>query len=116
MMQSTSYSDADGDDAFFGYPFDALAVGVDQPYARRIESLQIFVMEARTLAELAIPGLELLCCFAILHDGVDPRANFLHLFEIGVFECGQHLLGVNSPRGMSFILERIRCDKSVQPS
>ena len=54
--------------------------------------MQIGVVETRALAQLAIPGLELLRRFAILHDGVDPRTDFLHLFEIGIFEGRQHLL------------------------
>ena len=79
-------------DAFFVDPLDALAVGVDQSRARRVERLEIFIVEARALAKLPIPGPEFLRCFAMRHDGVDPRADFLHLFEIGIFERRQHRL------------------------
>ncbi len=48
-------------------------------------------MEARALAQLAIPGLEVLRGVAVLHDGVDAGPDLFHLFVVGVFECGQHV-------------------------
>ncbi len=39
-------------------PLDTLAVGVDEVGARVVERLEVLVVEARPLAELAVPGLE----------------------------------------------------------
>ena len=49
-------------------------------------------MEARPLAELAVPGLELLRRRRIADDRVDAGADLLHLLVIGVLERGQHAL------------------------
>src|SRR5690606_5923637 len=49
-----------GDDAPLGDPLHALAVGVDEVRGGLVERLQVLVVEARPLAELAVPGLELL--------------------------------------------------------
>ena len=73
-------------------------------------------MEARPLAELAVPGLELCRGLAIADDGVDPRADFLHLFEVGILKGRQHVRPVRSSRGNCWILARMRRDRSVQPS
>ena len=79
-------------EAVLGDPLDALAVGVDQPHARHVERLQIGVVEARPLAQLPVPGLQLLGGLAVLHDRRGPRADLLHLFEVGILVGGQHLL------------------------
>ena len=79
-------------DAVLGDPLDALAVGIDQMRARRVERLQIGVMEARPLAELAIPGLELLPAVSRSPTMASTRrADFLHLLEVGVLERRQHV-------------------------
>ena len=44
--------------ALLGDALDALAAGVDQRDVGPVEGRQIFVVEGRALAELAVPGLE----------------------------------------------------------
>ena len=70
---------------------DSLAVGIHQMRPRRVERLQIGIVEARPLAELAIPGLEFCRRFAILDDGVDPAPDFLHFFEVGILKRSSHV-------------------------
>ena len=60
MMQSTSYSVPATTTPCLGDPLDALAVGVDQVRAGLVVGLQVLVVEAGPLAQLAVPGLELL--------------------------------------------------------
>src|SRR5690349_17260369 len=79
------------DDAVPGDALDALAVGIDQMRARRVEGLQIRVMKAWPLAKLAIPGFQLRGRLAVADDGIDPGADFLHFLEIGILERRQHL-------------------------
>ena len=67
-------------------PLDALAVGVDEVRARLVERLQVLVVEARPLAQLAVPGLQLLRGLGVLDDRVDAGADLLHLLEVGVLE------------------------------
>jgi len=47
-------------------------------------------MEAGPLAELAVPGLEVLGRLRVADDGIHPGADLLHLLEVGVLEGGQH--------------------------
>ena len=58
-----------------------------------VEGLQVLVVEARTLAELPVPSLEVPRRDRILDDGVDPSADLAHLLEVGVLESCQHVLG-----------------------
>ena len=59
-MQSTSYSTPGDHDAGLGDALDALAVGVDEVRAGLVVGLQVLVVEARPLAQLAVPRLEVL--------------------------------------------------------
>src|SRR5260370_701178 len=56
---------------------------VDQPDVGPIEGLQIVVMEARTFAEPAIPGLQRFRRRRILYDVVDSRAKDVHRPVVG---------------------------------
>ena len=60
--------------------------------ARQVEGLQVGIVEAWPLAELAVPGLEVLRRRRIADDRVDAGADLLHLLVIGVLERGQHAL------------------------
>src|SRR3546814_14979379 len=77
-------------DAPLGDPLHTLAVGVDEVRAGLVERLQVLVVEARSLAELAVPGLEPLRRGRVLDDGVDPSADLLHLLEVGVPKGLEH--------------------------
>src|SRR5439155_15189952 len=79
------------DNAVFGDPLDPLAVGIDQMRPGPVEGLQIFVVETRPLAELAVPGFQPRGRLAIPDDRVDPRADFLHLLEVGILKSRQHV-------------------------
>ena len=70
-MRSTRYS-TPADDAGLGDALDALAVGVHQVGVRLVVGVEVLVVEARALAQLAVPGLELLGRVPIVDDGVDP--------------------------------------------
>src|SRR5215475_13686925 len=72
-------------------PLDALAVGVDETDRRQVESVEVLVVEARALAELAVPRLELLCGAGVLDDRVDPGTDLAHLLEVRVLEVGQQV-------------------------
>ena len=76
-----------GDHALRGDPFDALAVGVDQLGVGPREGLEIFVVEARALAQLAIPRLQFLARLAA-DDVFGARTNLAHLLVIGILESG----------------------------
>src|SRR6202041_3209223 len=65
---------AASDHAFLGDPLDALAVGVDQVRAGLVEGLQVFVVEAGALAELAVPGLQPLGGLGVADDGLAAGA------------------------------------------
>ena len=105
MLQPDTHTLAQANDAL-----DALTVGIDQMRAWRVEGLQIGVMKARPLAELAIPGFQLRRRLAVADDRIDPGADFLHLFEVGILERRQHVwrgallarqihdFGANAPR------------------
>ena len=58
MMQSSSYSRPGHDHPGRGDPRDPLAVRVDQVGVRVVEGLQVLVVEAGPLAQLAVPGLQ----------------------------------------------------------
>jgi hypothetical protein len=64
-------------------PLDPAAVGVDQRHVGTVERRQVLVAEARTLAHHLVVGLEGLGGRRILHDGVHPTSNLLHLCEVG---------------------------------
>src|SRR3712207_6014586 len=53
-----------------GYALDALAVGVDEVRAGLVEGLQVLVVEARPLAQLAVPRLEVGGRLRVLDDRV----------------------------------------------
>src|ERR1700759_1922244 len=78
------------DHAGLGDPLDPLAVRVDQVGVRVVEGLQVLVVEARPLAQLAVPGLELARDGRIPHDGVGSGADLLHLLEVGLLVGGEH--------------------------
>ena len=59
------------DDAVRGQLLHAFAVGVDERDVVAVERLEVLVVEARPLAELAIPGLERLGGRHVAHDLVD---------------------------------------------
>ena len=75
------------DDAGLGDALHAAAAGVDQRDVVPVERLQIFVVEAGPLAEIAVPGFERLGGGAIGHDLVDPRPDLLHLGEVRQSRC-----------------------------
>jgi hypothetical protein len=64
-------------------PLHARALRIDEPDVGAIEGLQVLVVEAWTLAELAVVGLQRLGGGWILDDGFHPRPDFFHLREVG---------------------------------
>ena len=105
MMQSTSYSTPLATTpAWLGDALDALAVGVDEVGAGLVVGLQVLVVEAGPLAELAVPGLQVLGRVGSSTICVDPPADLLHLLEVGVLEGAIILSGVQSSGGSAMIL------------
>ncbi|MEZ4333183.1 MAG: hypothetical protein R3F35_15590 [Myxococcota bacterium] len=84
---------AGDDDGLLRDRVDAAAVGIDQRHVRSIEGLEVGVVEARSLAELAIPGLERLGRLRIAHDPIDARPDRLHLAEVGELDLEDERLG-----------------------
>ena len=76
-------------DAVGSDPLDALALGVDEGDVVAVERLEILVVEARSLAEVAVPRLERLGGGGVGHDRVDSGADLLHLGEVGQIHCAQ---------------------------
>ena len=105
-------------DALLGDPLDALAVGVDQVRAGLVEGLQVFVVEAGPLAELAVPGLQLLGRLAVLRRWRRTRARISSIFSksesSNAATCSAACAGLRAAAAM--ILARMRRDRSVQPS
>ena len=62
---------------------DALAVGIHQGDVRAIVGGQVFVVEARPLAELPVPGLERRRRDRVFDDGVHTGAHLVHLLVVG---------------------------------
>ena len=75
---------AGGDHTGPGDPLHALAVAVHQVRARLVVGVQVLVVEARTFAEPAVPGLQPLRRHRIGDHRVHPAADLLHLLEVGV--------------------------------
>ena len=88
------------DDAGLGDALHPAAAGVDQRDVVAVERLQILVVKARPLAEVAVPGFERLGGGGIGHDLVDPRPDFLHLGEVGEFDVAGALLGAHRRVGV----------------
>ena len=74
------------DDAGLGDALHPATAGVDQCDVVSVERLQIFVVEARSFAEVAIPGFERLGGGAVGHDRVDSGPDLLHLGEVREFD------------------------------
>src|SRR5207244_12825519 len=85
--------DAVRDHTRLGDALDALPVGVDELGRRQVERLEVLVVKAGALTELAIPRLELLRGRRVADDRVDAHADLLHLLEVGVLERAQHAFG-----------------------
>ena len=77
------------DDAAGRDPLDAKAAGIDEGDVVAVERLQIFVVKAWPLAEVAVPRFEALGGGAVGHDRVDAGPDLLHLGEVGHFDCAQ---------------------------
>ena len=59
------------------------AVGVDERDVRAVERVEVLVVEARPLAELAVVRLQRLGRVRVVDDRVDAGADLLHLLEVG---------------------------------
>ena len=99
---------------------DALAVGVDEVRARLVVRLQVLVVEARPLAELAVPGLQRLGGRGIARRS-RPRARGSR--SSSRRRCPRTprcmSLGVELAPGSPIVCttrSRMRCEMSVQPS
>ena len=77
--------DAVDDHAVHGDLLDSPAVGVDEGDVGTVERLQVLVVEAGPLAEVAVPRLERLGGGRIGHDRIDARPDLFHLGEVGQF-------------------------------
>ena len=72
--------DAVDDDAALGDALDAPAVGVDERDVRAVERLQVLVVEAGPLAELAVVGLQRLGGRRVVDDA-STRARICSIFS-----------------------------------
>ena len=71
----------------FGDALHPEAPGVDQGHVVAVERLQVLVVEAGPLAEVAVPGFERLCGGAVGDDVGDAGPDLLHLGEVRQFRC-----------------------------
>ena len=85
---------------FLGDELHSLPIGVDEMHVRTIEGVEIFVVETRALAELAVPRLQRRCGRRIGDQLINARADLLHLFEIGQLHVARQRLG----RQIDFLL------------
>ena len=85
------------DNARLGDAVHSAAAGVDQRDVVAVERLQILVVEAGALAEVAIPGLERRRGGAIGDDLIDSCPDLFHLGEIRELDVAGPLLGVHRP-------------------
>ncbi len=69
---------------------DALSPGVDQVAAGLVVGVEVLVVEAGALAQLAVPGLERLGRGGVAHDGLDPRPDLGHLVVVAVLVGAPH--------------------------
>ena len=83
--------DAVDDHTVAGDPPDALALRVDEGDVVAVERLQILVVEARSLTEVAVPGFERFGSGGIGDNRIDAGPDVLHLREVGHFHCAQTL-------------------------
>src|SRR5262249_225612 len=65
--------------------------GIYQLDVGPVEGRQIFVIEGRPLAELAIPGLQSFGGGRVSDGLIDPRANTVHLLKVDYFRHYRHL-------------------------
>ena len=86
--------DAGHDQAAFGDAVDTLPVGVDELDVGPVERREVLVVEGRPLAEHLVIGLELLGDLRVFHQVVDPRADLVHLVEVGQLH---HFGNVDAP-------------------
>ena len=103
-------------DALLRDALHALPLGVDERDVRAVEGLEVLVVEAGTLAELAVVGLEGLRGLGILDDGVHPRADLLHLLEVRDLDGLLDALGRESLDVPCWMPTRSLAMRSVQPS
>ncbi len=61
-------------------------------HVRTIEGVEIFVVEARPLAERLVPGLERVRRGLVFDDRIDAGADLLHLAVVGLLDDLQRLL------------------------
>ena len=92
-----------GDHALLRDALHALALRIHQRDVGVVEGDQVVVMEARPLAELAIPRLQRVRGGRVFHQTVHAGADLLHLLEIREFHAVRHLfrreLGVGAVLG-----------------
>src|SRR6201989_1233807 len=92
-----------------GDPRHPLAVRVDQVGVRVVEGLQVLVVEAGPLAQLAVPRLELARRVRVPHYRVGAATDLLHLLEVGLLVGGEH-------RRRAERLRRQRGDPGADPA
>src|SRR6266403_1850384 len=66
-----------------GNAIDASTVGIDEHDVLAIEGVKILIIESRALAKQTIPGLERFGGRLVLHHLTHPRADLIHLQEVG---------------------------------
>lgn len=60
---------------------------------RLVERLEVFVVKARSLTQLAIPGFQGFGGPEVLDDGIDTSANLAHLLVVGLLVSPSKVLG-----------------------
>jgi len=81
--------DAIGHHTFLGDVINASTIGINEFNSGAIKGCKIVIVETRTLAELAIPRLEMFSSARIAHNVFDSRANLFHLFKVGKFKIAR---------------------------
>ena len=93
IRQSSSWCSPTDDDAGRVDALDAPSVGVDQVDVRPVVRVEVLVVEARPLAELAVPRLERVGGARVADDGVDSGPDLVHLLVVAVLVGSTHRLG-----------------------
>ena len=70
---------------------NAKTTSINQRHVWSVEGWQVVVMEARTLAELAIPRLQRFRCCRIFHNFINTCAHLIHFFKVCIFNNGADL-------------------------
>ena len=78
---------------------NALPVGIDKRHRWTVVGLQVFVVKARSLAQLPVPRLQRFCGRRVGDDRINPCPNLFHLFVVGLFVRSEGCFGAEFGSG-----------------